>query len=914
MSGEEQMMQGGTPGSNGQEERIFVSVRVRPLNEKEILRNDASDWECINGNSIKFKHNLPDRAMFPSSYTYDRVFGSNCPTKRVYKEGARDVALSAVNGINSSIFAYGQTSSGKTYTMSGITEYAVADIYEYVDMHKEREFVLKFSAMEIYNEAVRDLLSSDNVPLRLLDDPEKGTVVERLTEVTLRDWDHLQKLLSICHAERKIGETSLNETSSRSHQILRLTIESSAHEYIGAPSTLMATVDFVDLAGSERASQTSSAGARLKEGSHINRSLLTLGTVIRKLSKGRTGHVPYRDSKLTRILQNSLVGNARTAIICTMSPAHCHVEQSRNTLLFASCAKEVTTNARVNVVVSDKAMVKQLQRELSRLENELKSLVSNSITYDFAALLKEKDLLIEKMGQEIKELTQQSQLTESRIKNSQQSVGGDQFLRIDEYSISESSGPANPLCLDLGPRTCSTSKDLHGSSVHNSNKDHQQFSGNSVDNLLLDVSTPKFVDPDLYRSGEEIAERADAASEDNCKEVRCIEVEESPGDQNIESVLPLPGPIEQVGQFPLREPLNEDVVTSPQKGPKEATNGDAVTSQQKGPEEATNEDAVTSQQKGSTKATNEDAATPSQKGSEEAMDEDAVSYPQKRSEEVMNEEAVSSPEKVAKDMNGVDDDNTYNDLKQRIQSMQKAINRLISFCPSDRSPSSEAYFLSSTRSSKFARSKSCRAIMQSAHWFEKAEQNENTPPAGSEKEYFPSIKEGPQRSLSAMKLGARSGNFLRKASQNYVKSVSTEEQNSRKSDTEDAKSTPNFTARQSEAAKPQSKRLFNDLERDAAIRTYEHRNSVKDAGVHGALLPGSNWPFDFERQRREIIQLWDACNVPLVHRTFFFLLFKGEPSDAVYLEIELRRLSFLKVIFSKGSSKENRTLTPASRL
>jgi centromeric protein E len=114
-------------------------------------------------------------------------------------------------------------------------------------------------------------------------------------------------------------------------------------------------------------------------------------------SKGRTGHVPYRDSKLTRILQNSLGGNARTAIICTMSPAHCHVEQSRNTLLFASCAKEVTTNAQVNVVVSDKAMVKQLQRELSRLENELKSLVSNSITYDFAALLKEKDLLIEKV-------------------------------------------------------------------------------------------------------------------------------------------------------------------------------------------------------------------------------------------------------------------------------------------------------------------------------------------------------------------------------------------------------------------------------------------------------------------------------------------------------------------------------------
>uniref|UniRef100_A0A2N9HRV7 Kinesin motor domain-containing protein n=1 Tax=Fagus sylvatica TaxID=28930 RepID=A0A2N9HRV7_FAGSY len=150
-----------------------------------------------------------------------------------------------------------------------------------------------------------------------------------------------------CFVQRQIGETSLNEASSRSHQILRLTIESSAREFLGndKSSSLTTTVNFVDLAGSERASQSLAAGARLKEGCHINRSLLTLGTVIRKLSKGRNGHIPFRDSKLTHILQSSLGGNARTAIICTMSPARSHVEQSRNTLLFASCAKEVATNA-----------------------------------------------------------------------------------------------------------------------------------------------------------------------------------------------------------------------------------------------------------------------------------------------------------------------------------------------------------------------------------------------------------------------------------------------------------------------------------------------------------------------------------------------------------------------------------------
>ncbi|KAE8664263.1 Detected protein of unknown function [Hibiscus syriacus] len=270
------------------EERIFVSVRLRPLSEKEIARHDIQTGNAsmitlsytgtafqfprdpctqlpihlVNWEFVTTKTLILDRKIIGiSSY---RVFSSDCANQQVYEAGAKEVALSVVSGINcDKCFAYGQTSSGKTYTMTGITEYAMTDIYDYIQRHKEREFILKFSAMEIYNESVRDLLSADSTPLRLLDDPERGTVVEKLTEETLRDWNHFKELLSVCEAQRQIGETSLNETSSRSHQILR--------------------VNFVDLAGSERASQTLSAGARLKEGCHINRSLLTLGTVIRKL-------------------------------------------------------------------------------------------------------------------------------------------------------------------------------------------------------------------------------------------------------------------------------------------------------------------------------------------------------------------------------------------------------------------------------------------------------------------------------------------------------------------------------------------------------------------------------------------------------------------------------------------------------
>ncbi|GJT65732.1 kinesin-like protein NACK1 [Tanacetum coccineum] len=163
-------------------------------------------------------------------------------------------------------------------------------------------------------------------------------------------------------AQRQVGETALNDTSSRSHQIIKLTIESTLQDTSDCVRSFVSSLNLVDLAGSERASQTNADGARLREGCHINLSLMTLTTVIRKLSVGkRSGHIPYRDSKLTRILQHSLGGNARTAIICTLSPASSHVEQSRNTLFFATRAKEVTNNAQVNMSEQLKIMMMQKQ-------------------------------------------------------------------------------------------------------------------------------------------------------------------------------------------------------------------------------------------------------------------------------------------------------------------------------------------------------------------------------------------------------------------------------------------------------------------------------------------------------------------------------------------------------------------------
>ncbi|KAI8003431.1 Kinesin-like protein KIN-7F [Camellia lanceoleosa] len=808
--------------SNAHEEKILVSVRLRPLNEREIEKNDVSDWECINNTTIIYKNSVSERSMFPTAYTFDRVFGCDSSTKQVYAEGAKEVALSAVNGINSTIFAYGQTSSGKTYTMSGITEHAVADLFDYIHMHNDREFVLKFSAIEIYNEAVKDLLSPDSGPLRLLDDPERGTIVEKLTEEILRDWDHLKELLSFCEAQRQIGETSLNETSSRSHQILRLTVESCGHEFLGSESssTLSASVNFVDLAGSERATQTLSAGTRLKEGCHINRSLLTLGTVIRKLSKGRNGHIPYRDSKLTRILQNSLGGNARTAIICTMSPAHSFVEQSRNTLLFASCAKQVSTNAQVNLVMSDKALVKRLQRELARMESELRSLGPTSDKPNSAALLKEKELLIEKMDKEIKELKNQRDHAQSRVEDLSQSVGeyipsspsvecdqlSERYMQnawADEYSASESSEPVDPLCLDV---TSYTSRLYDIRDGLNSNKNDFQTPDQSKNHFLSEGTPPrreidKQFGPDPSQSWGTTDQKNDKKSEDHCKEVRCIEMEESSIDRSLKA----------------------DAILSLQNG-----NGD---------------------------------------------------------------------------LNQTRTDLTCEALKQKIQEMQKIIEYLSNPYLTEQSPSSSEAGTSSSRSMKLYRSRSCRAVLTLSRWFEEEENNNNTPPNGVEKNFSGRPESSHQLKLSGLKYVSDIGTD----SPISVKGASSdrEEQNIKISGESDVSRISNCATELNEVETSEHEQKFSDdLVKEAKPKTDESGKSGRDTGlefVQGSPKSPSNWPIEFETQQRKIIELWDTCNTPLAHRTYFFLLFNGDPSDSVYMEVELRRLSFIKSTLSQGT-------------
>ncbi|ORY05417.1 kinesin-domain-containing protein [Basidiobolus meristosporus CBS 931.73] len=274
-----------------------------------------------------------------------------------------------MNGVNGTIFAYGQTSSGKTFTMHGTKEepgiipMAIEDIFRYILETPDREFLLRVSYLEIYNEVIKDLLNPENENLNIRQDPTRGVFVGKLTEAIVLSPEEVIQLMKKGESNRHVGETNMNERSSRSHTIFRMVIESrerskeskrDSQSNVGG-AVKVSSLNLVDLAGSERVGQTGAEGIRLKEGGHINKSLLALGTVIAKLAEQENdrGHIPYRDSKLTRILQPSLGGNARTAIICAITTASNFYEETTSTLKFASRAKTISNKPEVNEVLTD---------------------------------------------------------------------------------------------------------------------------------------------------------------------------------------------------------------------------------------------------------------------------------------------------------------------------------------------------------------------------------------------------------------------------------------------------------------------------------------------------------------------------------------------------------------------------------
>ncbi|ESW03769.1 hypothetical protein PHAVU_011G040700 [Phaseolus vulgaris] len=350
---------------------ISATIRFRPLSEREYQRGDEIAWYADGDKIVRNEYNPA------TAYAFDRVFGPHTNSDEVYEVAAKPVVKSAMDGVNGTVFAYGVTSSGKTHTMHGdqncpgIIPLAIKDVFSIIQDTPGREFLLRVSYLEIYNEVINDLLDPTGQNLRVREDAQ-GTYVEGIKEEVVLSPGHALSFIAAGEEHRHVGSNNFNLFSSRSHTIFTLMIESSAHgeDYDGV---IFSQLNLIDLAGSE-SSKTETTGLRRKEGSYINKSLLTLGTVIGKLSEGKASHVPYRDSKLTRLLQSSLSGHGHVSLICTVTPASSNMEETHNTLKFASRAKRVEIYASRNKIIDEKSLIKKYQREISVLKHELDQL------------------------------------------------------------------------------------------------------------------------------------------------------------------------------------------------------------------------------------------------------------------------------------------------------------------------------------------------------------------------------------------------------------------------------------------------------------------------------------------------------------------------------------------------------------
>ena len=384
-------------------ENVVVCVRARPLDSDEedgVWRVDKEQSSVVPtelhpslarraGSSTQASTDEDDGSHGLTTYDfcYDNLVLGHEQTTALYEANVYPVVRAAMDGYNGTVFAYGQTGSGKTYTMTGteadpgVITRAVKDVFQMIRENPTREFLLRVSYLEIYNETLRDLLAGDVTSKKKLKPPrifeEKGRVVlGGMQEEIVTTPREVFSLLEQGQRNRHIGATDWNTRSSRSHCVFQITIES--RELDNTSQVRVSQLNLIDLAGSERAA---SQMDRRKEGAYINKSLLTLGTVIAKLTETPASndvHVPYRDSKLTRLLQTSLSGDARVAVICTIALDKASAIETLSTLKFGRRCKMVVTKAKRQMVMDDKALLEKYTQEIQDLRARLESSSSDS--------------------------------------------------------------------------------------------------------------------------------------------------------------------------------------------------------------------------------------------------------------------------------------------------------------------------------------------------------------------------------------------------------------------------------------------------------------------------------------------------------------------------------------------------------
>ena len=383
------------------DDNLKVYIRVRPplMREKDSslpfrsiasVSEDKRTISLIEYLGIEFDEASKQKEFIdypnhflPHPYTFDHIFDMDSTQEDVYQIAAVPAVESLEDGYNSTIFAYGQTGTGKTYTMEGfIYDYlspnkgliprAIEDIFKYIENNSNSDttFIIRVTYLQIYNESIDDLLKPEKKHLSIREGQKKGLYVEGLSEWAVRSPNDIYALLERGAQCRTKAYTNMNDVSSRSHAVFTIILEQMKISN-GRKRFKAGKLNMVDLAGSERVKISGATGKQLDESRRINKSLSALGNVINALTDPKTKHIPYRDSKLTRLLQNSLGGNCKTSMIAMISPYDGSYNESTSTLNFAKRAKGIRIKAKINEEVNQNALISQYEKELSKLRQEL---------------------------------------------------------------------------------------------------------------------------------------------------------------------------------------------------------------------------------------------------------------------------------------------------------------------------------------------------------------------------------------------------------------------------------------------------------------------------------------------------------------------------------------------------------------